>query len=189
MNKLINKRKGSRSRFYSPIRLKRGILSIVAFLTLSALIILSSGGCSTSKKIQSTTEAKTESAVDYGKTTTDNKSGNLNTSNKENRVKVIEVYDTIGVVRREVEYINSERDTQWVYNNIFTDRIVYKDSTKQSVLNKEEQQVLNKILSVDEETRDTIIYSLILILLCIVGLIVLSFSKKSVKDKVIEKIK
>lgn len=161
-------------------RQKRTVITtMLTCLLLSGLLVY---GCSTSREISKQETVIEHSSSEEIKEVSDNKTGNLNTSNKEKRVKIIEVYDTIGVIRREVEYINSERDTQWVYNNIYLEAFSSKDTASTNILTKEEQVVLSKILSLDEETRETIVTSLILLLLAIVGLIVLNYVKRKPKQ-------
>lgn len=154
------------------------ITTVLVCLLLSGVLVF---GCSTTKELSKEGEFIEQTKSEESKTVADNKEGNFNSSNKENKVKIIEVYDTIGVIRREIEYTNSQRDTQYVYNNTYLEAFSSKDTASTNVLTKEEQVVLNKILTLDEETRNTIVTSLILILLAIVGLIVLSYIKRKPK--------
>jgi len=162
-------------------RQKRGIYitTMLTYLLLSGLLVF---GCSTNRELSKKGEFTEQKASEEIKEISDAKEGGFTSSNKENRIKIIEVYDTIGVIRREIEYINSQRDTQYVYNNIYIEASTKKDTASTNVLTKEEQIIHNNILTLDEETRETIVTSLILVLLAIVGLIVLNFIKRKPKQ-------
>lgn len=160
---------------------KTSMTTILISVLLSMLLVF---GCSTTKELSKEEVITEQTKSEETKKTSDTKDGSLNSSNKENRVKIIEVYDTIGVIRREIEYVNSQRDTQYIYKNIYLEDFSKKDTTSNTILTKEEQVVLNRILTLDKETRDTIVTSLILLVLAIIGLIVLSYIKRKPKPPV-----
>lgn len=160
---------------------KTSMTTILISVLLSMLLVF---GCSTTKELSKEEVITEQTKSEETKKTSDTKDGSFNSSNKENRVKIIEVYDTIGVIRREIEYVNSQRDTQYIYKNIYLEDFSKKDTTSNTILTKEEQVVLNRILTLDKETRDTIVTSLILLVLAIIGLIVLSYIKRKPKPPV-----
>lgn len=157
------------------------ITTILMCLLLSGLLVF---GCSTSKEFSKQEVVTEQTKSEESKTVSDNKEASFNSSNRENKVKIIEVYDTIGVIRREIEYTNSQRDTQYVYNNVYLETFNKKDTASTNILTKEEQVVLNRILTLDKETRDTIVTSLVLLVLAIIGLIVLSYIKRKPKPPI-----
>lgn len=136
---------------------------------LILIMTLLGASCGSYKRVTNTESVETLEVLKGAEIKSDT---NISTSTKENKIKYVTVYDTIGrVVQREAELSSREVDSVFVYNFIYRDSLVYINNIEESILDSAETEVFNKILGVDETTKDTIIYSLILILLIVIGLV------------------